>query len=93
MAKPDFMVMVPDLYRRRRRRQARRRLPPHRHEPQTLTYIDILYTKMILWPSQTSWRWSLTSTADVAGARDAEVFLATLLSLRDTCNSRPNKMH
>ena len=27
MAKPDFMVIVPDLYRRRRRRQARRRLP------------------------------------------------------------------
>ena len=25
MAKPDFVGMVPDLYRRRRRRQARRR--------------------------------------------------------------------
>ena len=48
---------------------------------------------MILWPSRTSWRWSLTSTADDAGARDADVFLATLLSLRDTCNSRPNSQH
>ena len=34
MAKPDFMVMVPDLYRRRRRRQARRRVPPDPPEPQ-----------------------------------------------------------
>ena len=48
MAKPDFMVMVPDLYCRRRRRQARRRLHSLPPEPQGLTYIDILYTKMIL---------------------------------------------
>ena len=34
MAKPDFMVMVPDLYHRRRRRQARRRLPSLPPEPQ-----------------------------------------------------------
>ena len=34
MAKPDFLVMVPDLYRRRRRRQARRRLPRHPPDPQ-----------------------------------------------------------
>ena len=34
MTKPDFMVMVPDLYRRRRRRQGRRRLPRHPPEPQ-----------------------------------------------------------
>ena len=34
MAKPDFMVMVPDLYRRRRRYQGRRRLPRHPPEPQ-----------------------------------------------------------
>ena len=34
MAKPDFMVMVPDLYRRRRRRQARRRVPRHPPDPQ-----------------------------------------------------------
>ena len=34
MAKPDFMVMVPDLYRRRRRHQARRGLPSHPPEPQ-----------------------------------------------------------
>ena len=34
MAKPDFMVIVPDLYRRRRRRQARRRLPSLPPEPQ-----------------------------------------------------------
>ena len=34
MAKPDFMVMVPDLHRRRRRRQARRRLPSLPPEPQ-----------------------------------------------------------
>ena len=34
MAKPDFMVMVPDLHHRRRRRQARRRLRPHPPEPQ-----------------------------------------------------------
>ena len=34
MAKPDFMVMVPDLYRRRRRRQARRRVPRHSPDPQ-----------------------------------------------------------
>ena len=32
MAKPDFMVMVPDLYRRRR--QARRRLPSLPQGPQ-----------------------------------------------------------
>ena len=31
MAKPDFMVIVPDLYRRR---QARRRLPSLPPEPQ-----------------------------------------------------------
>ena len=34
MAKPDFMAMVPDLYRRRRRRQGRRRVPRHPPEPQ-----------------------------------------------------------
>ena len=34
MAKPDFMVIVPDLYRRRRRRQARRRVPRHPPDPQ-----------------------------------------------------------
>ena len=34
MAKPDFMVIVPDLYRRWRRRQARRRLPSLPPEPQ-----------------------------------------------------------
>ena len=34
MAKPDLMVMVPDLYCRRRRRQGRRRLPSHPPEPQ-----------------------------------------------------------
>ena len=34
MTKPDFMVMVPDLYRRRRRRQGHRRLPRHPPEPQ-----------------------------------------------------------
>ena len=34
MAKPDFMVMVADLYRQRRRRQARRRPHPHPPEPQ-----------------------------------------------------------
>ena len=34
MAKPDFMVMVPDLYCRRRRRQARRRLYSLPPEPQ-----------------------------------------------------------
>ena len=34
MAKPDFMVIVPDLYRRRRRRQGRRRVPRHPPEPQ-----------------------------------------------------------
>ena len=34
MAKPDFMVIDPDLYRRRRRRQARRRLPSLPPEPQ-----------------------------------------------------------
>ena len=34
MAKPDFMVMVQDFYRRRRRRQARRRVPCHPPDPQ-----------------------------------------------------------
>ena len=34
MTKPDFMVLVPDLYHRRRRRQARRRVPPDPPEPQ-----------------------------------------------------------
>ena len=34
MTKPDFMVMVTDLYRRRRRRQGRRRLPCHPPDPQ-----------------------------------------------------------
>ena len=34
MAKPDFMVIVPDLYRRRRRHQGRRRLPSLPPEPQ-----------------------------------------------------------
>ena len=34
MTKPDFMVMVPDLYRRRRRRQGQRHLPRHPPEPQ-----------------------------------------------------------
>ena len=34
MAKPDFMVMVPDLYHRRRRHQGRRRLHCHPPEPQ-----------------------------------------------------------
>ena len=48
-----------------------------------MTYIDILYTKMILWPSRTSWGWSQTYIADDADARHADVLLATLLSLRD----------
>ena len=47
MAKPDFMVMVPDLYRRRRRRQARRRVPRHPPDPQEHLKIvfcpDIIY--------------------------------------------------
>ena len=34
MTKPNFMVMVPDLYRRRRQRQALRRLPSLPPEPQ-----------------------------------------------------------
>ena len=34
MTKPDFMVLVPDLYRRRRRHQGRRRLARHPPEPQ-----------------------------------------------------------
>ena len=34
MAKPNLMVMVPDLYHRRRRRQALRRLPSLPPEPQ-----------------------------------------------------------
>ena len=37
---------------------------------------------MTLWPRLTM---SLTSTADDADARHADVYLATLLSLRDTC--------
>ena len=50
----------------------------------TSTYIDISYTKMILWPSRTSWWWSLTSTADDADARHVDVFIASLLNPRDT---------
>ena len=50
MAKPDFMVMVPDFYRRRRRRQARRRLPRHPHEPQghleNAFYVPAQFTNM-----------------------------------------------
>ena len=34
MTKPDFMVLVPDLYRRQRRHQGRRRLARHPPEPQ-----------------------------------------------------------
>ena len=49
----------------------------------TSTYIDISYTKMTLWPSRTLWGWSRTSIADEADARHADIFLATLLSLRD----------
>ena len=33
LAKTDYLVMVPDLYRRRRRRQALRRLPSLPPEP------------------------------------------------------------
>ena len=43
MAKPDFMVMVPDLYHRRRRRQARRRVPPDPPEPQGHFLTAFLY--------------------------------------------------
>ena len=54
-AKPDLMVVVPDLYdrrcRRRRQKLARRQHPG----PQGPTYMDILYIKMILMPSPTSW--------------------------------------
>ena len=50
LAKPDFMVMVPDFYRRRRRRQARRRLPRHPHEPQghleNAFYVPAQFTNM-----------------------------------------------
>ena len=48
MAKPDFMVIVPDVYRRRPRRQGRRGLPGHHPEPQGCYYIGVIYTKMIL---------------------------------------------
>ena len=39
---------------------------------------------MILWPSRTSWWWSLTSTANDADFRHADVFIASLLNPRDT---------
>ena len=38
MTKPDFMVMVPDLYHRRRRHQGRRRLSCHPPEPQEYSF-------------------------------------------------------
>ena len=50
----------------------------------SLTSIDILYTKMTLWPKQTFWWCSWTSIASDADTRHAKVFLATLLTLRDT---------
>ena len=49
-----------------------------------ISTLDVLYTKMILWSSPTSWGWSQTSIADNANARHADVFLATLLTLRGT---------
>ena len=38
LTKPDFMVMVPDLYGRRHRRQARRCLPSHPPDPHRHLY-------------------------------------------------------
>ena len=39
---------------------------------------------MTLWPSRTQWGWFRTSITDDADARHADVYLAILLSLRDT---------
>ena len=47
------------------------------------SYIDILYTKMILGLIPTFWGWSQTSMADDADVRDTNVFLATIMSLGD----------
>ena len=38
---------------------------------------------MILMSSRTSWWWSRTSMTDVADARDADVFIATIMSPRE----------
>ena len=54
-AKTDFLVVVPDLYGRRRRRQRHKRVRRPHPEPQEPLYIDILYIKMILMSSTTSW--------------------------------------
>ena len=45
MAKPDFIVMVPELYRRRCRRQARRRLHSLPPEPQGHLENDFAYQR------------------------------------------------
>ena len=39
---------------------------------------------MTLWPSSTSWGWFRTSAADGADTRHADMFLATILTLRGT---------
>ena len=77
------MLVFPDPYLQPCRRQGLRRLPRHHPEPQGPFYMSIIYIKMILWPSRTS-RWCFrTPSSDHAGARDADVFLPTIMSLRD----------
>ena len=50
----------------------------------SLTYVDMLYTKMTLWPRRIFWRCSWTSIASDTDVRHADVFLASLLTPKDT---------
>ena len=51
----------------------------------SLTYIDMLYTKMTLWPRRIFLRCSWTSIASDTDVRQADIFLASLLTPRDAC--------
>ena len=77
-AEPHFLVVVPDLYGRQRRRRRRKRVRRHHPEPHIPSHIDILYIKIIIMPSPTSWWRSRTSTTDDADAGDENVPIGSI---------------
>ena len=54
-SKPDFTVVVPDLFGRRDRRQGQRHVHGYHPGPQEPHYIDMLHMKFIGVDIQTSW--------------------------------------
>ena len=80
-AKPDFVVKVPDLYDRRRRCWRRKRARRQHPEPQEPPHIDIIYIKMTLIISPTSWGRFQTCTTHAGGGGE-NVPVGSIPSLR-----------